>query len=87
MPAVILSEPNPQAGWKAGATSGAVPAGTAKMYVSLYGPPVVSGPDGYLDNLNLTLEGRVPEPGVGILASIGAATMGVVRWLRRRRDA
>jgi hypothetical protein len=84
--AVVLSDPNPSAGWKLASTNGAVPVGTAKLYVSLYGTPVVSGPDGYLDNLDLTIRG-VPEPSAGVLASLGAAAMGLFRRFRGRRES
>ena len=81
--AVTLSDPNPFAGWKQASTSGSVPAGTASLYVSLYGTPVTFGPDGYLDNLDLRLDGVVPEPGTGLLAGFGVAAAG---WFRRIRN-
>ncbi len=83
--AVILSDPDPTMGWKQGSTSGSVPVNTAKLFVSLYGTPVVSGPDGYMDNLDLRLDGTIPEPGAGLLATMGAAAMGLFRKLGRRR--
>jgi PEP-CTERM motif len=80
--AVILSDPAPLAGWKQASTSGLVPVGTAKLHVSLYGTPVFSGPDGYMDNLDLRI---VPEPATVIFVGMGlAAAAGL--GLRRRRD-
>ena len=75
---IVLSDPNPLLGWKQASTSGLVPVGTAKLFVSLYGTPVTFGPDGYLDNLDLRI---VPEPSTVILVGLGGLA---VLALRRR---
>jgi PEP-CTERM motif len=83
--AVVLSDPNPLAGWKQASKSGSVPVGTASLLVSLYGTVarLGGGPDGYIDNVNLSIT-AIPEPSTVAIAGIGLATAGLS--LRRRRD-
>jgi hypothetical protein len=83
--AVTLSNSSPLSPWAMYSTSGQVPVGTAKLFVSLYGTPVTNGPDGYIDNIVLQIKG-VPEPSTVVLAGIGVAAAGL-RVIRRRKKS
>lgn len=70
--------------WTFESTSGLVPVGTESLYLSLYGIIGAGGPDGYIDNVSLTLT-QVPEPGSVFLVGFGLAGAGVLAS-RRRSD-
>jgi hypothetical protein len=73
----ILSDPAPTAAWKQASSSGAIPVGTARVQVSLFGTPVSGGPDGYLDNLDFQVTNVIIEPTLSITVNrvTGAITL------------
>lgn len=78
------NDPGPNNVWNLNSLSGAVPVGTATMRLSLFGTRTEggAGPDGYIDNVALSIT-VVPEPGsLAIAAGLFAVTL--IR--RRRRD-
>jgi hypothetical protein len=79
------SDPGPENVWNLNTTSGAVPAGTASVRISLWGTRTAggAGADGYIDNVSFVISG-VPEPTTSVLAGLGAAAAGLAA--RRRRD-
>jgi hypothetical protein len=54
--------------WSANNLTGVVPVGTKTVRVSAYSTPVVSGPDGYIDNLEMKVS-IVPLPALRITVS------------------
>jgi hypothetical protein len=65
--------------WTQFSDSGLVPVGTETIQVSVFGTPLNSGPDGYIDNVSLEIN-EVPEPG-----SLALLALGGLAVLRRRR--
>jgi hypothetical protein len=81
-----LSDPDfgPNNVWNLNSLSGLVPVGTATMTLSLFGTRTAggAGPDGYIDNVALTIT-VVPEPGgLALAAGLSGLTLG----RKRRRD-
>jgi hypothetical protein len=76
------SDPGPDNIWNLNSLSGLVPVGTATMRLSVFGTPVNFGPDGYIDNVTLSITG-VPEPSAMAIAG-GFFALTVLR--KRRRD-
>lgn len=64
--------------WTFLSDTGAIPVGTATIQVSVYGVAVNSGPDGYVDNVDVRI---IPEP-----ASLALVGLGGLMMLRRRRN-
>lgn len=81
-----LTDPDfgPNNVWNQSSLSGLVPVGTATMRLSLFGTRSAggAGPDGYIDNVSLSIT-AVPEPG-GL--AIAAGLFGLTLARRRRRD-
>ena len=76
------SDPGPDNVWNLNSLSGLVPVGTATMRLSVFGTPINFGPDGYIDNVALSIT-AVPEPSAMVIAS-GVFLFTLVR--KRRRD-
>lgn len=68
--------------WTIESLEGSVPIGTSSIRLSLFGTPIDLGPDGYIDNVTLSIS-VVPEPGGGLLGSVALAVGGMAT--RRRR--
>lgn len=82
---VILSDDDPLSPWSQKSTAGPIPSNTAKVQVSVYGTAASGGPDGYIDNVSFVVR-AIPEPGAGLLATVGAAALGFFRRWGGRRD-
>ena len=82
----VLSDPDfgPNNVWNLNTLSGDVPAGTTGLRLSLFGTRSAggAGPDGYIDNVALSIT-VVPEPG-GL--AIAAGLSGLMLARKRRRD-
>jgi hypothetical protein len=81
----VLSDPDfgPNNVWNLNSLSGLVPVGTATMRLSLFGNRTAggAGPDGYIDNVALSIT-AVPEPGGPAIAA-GLFVLTLVRKRRR----
>lgn len=79
----LLSDSDPGSNnvWSPNSLSGLVPVGTATMRLSVFGTPVNFGPDGYIDNVTLSIT-AVPEPTAMAIAGVFALAF----YGRRRRD-
>jgi hypothetical protein len=71
----LLSDPVPTEGWKQASSSGAIPVGTAKVQVSLYGTSVSGGPDGYIDNLDFRVTSFLPSLSITVDRSTGSVAL------------
>jgi hypothetical protein len=83
----LLSDPDfgPNNVWNLNTLSGAVPVGTSTLRLSLFGTRTEggAGPDGYIDNVELSIT-AVPEPTA--TAVLGAGLFALTLKRRRRRD-
>ena len=71
--------------WNLNSLSGDIPVGTATMRLSLFGTRTAggAGPDGYIDNVELSVT-AVPEPAAA--GALGAGLFALTLLRRRRRD-
>jgi hypothetical protein len=74
-------DPGPDNVWNLSSLAGAVPLGTSRVRVSVYGTAVNAGPDAYIDNVTFQV---VPEPSALCVLGGAFALTGLRR--KRRRD-
>jgi PEP-CTERM motif-containing protein len=80
------SDPGPNNVWNLNFTNGLVPLGTTSVRLSLWGTRTAggAGADGYMDNVDFTIRGVIPEPSSVILAGMGLAAVGGSLTRRRK---
>jgi hypothetical protein len=80
------SDPGPNNVWNLNSTNGLVPLGTTSVRLSLWGTRTAggAGADGYMDNVDFTIRGVIPEPSTVILAGMGLAAVGSSLTRRRK---